>query len=310
MDCMASIVDATARIRNVGSLWACGRRCGTMTGVTTDLHPAFRPGAMAVFAHRGGAALAPENTLAAFDRALACGVDGFELDVRLSRDGVVVVHHDATVDRTTSGRGAVADLTADELSHLDAGYHFSVAGSYPFRGRGVGVPRLREVLERYPDVPLIIEFKADDDRLAERTIADIEAAGAAGRVALASFEHRVIEAARRLAPGIPTSASTREVRGLLWRARFGATVRRPPYRLVQVPETRGTTRIVSPRFVRAAHRAGLAVQVWTVDRVADIHRLLDWGVDAVITDRPDLAVGVVAARRGTARSAPAAGSSA
>ncbi len=261
------------------------------------LHPAFAPGAAAVFAHRGGAALAPENTLAAFDQALALGADGLELDVRLARDGVVVVHHDATVDRTTSGRGPVEALTAGELARLDAGYHFQADGRYPFRGRGVGVPALREVLARYPEVPVIVELKGDDPRLAERTLADIEAAGAAGRVAVASFSQRVLDAARRLAPQVATSASTREVRWLLWRARFGWTVSHPPYRMVQVPETRGATRIVTPAFIRAAHRAGLAAQVWTVDREADMVRLLEWGVDAIITDRPDIAVAVVRARR-------------
>lgn len=273
------------------------RTCGTMAVVDMGLHPAFAPGASAVFAHRGGAALAPENTLAAFDQALALGADGLELDVRLSRDGVVVVHHDATVERTTGATGAVADLTADDLARLDAGYRFGANGGYPFRGRGFGVPRLREVLARYPGVPIIIEFKVDDERLAARTIAEVEAAQAAGRVALASFSQSVLEAARRLAPHVPTSASTREVRRLLWRARFGTTVACPPYRVVQVPERRGTTRVVTPAFVRAAHRAGVAVEVWTVDREEDIVRLLDWGVDAVITDRPDVAVEVVSARR-------------
>jgi glycerophosphoryl diester phosphodiesterase len=268
-----------------------------MAGVADPLHPAFAPGAAAVFAHRGGAALAPENTLAAFDQAIALGVDGLELDVRLSRDGEVVVHHDATVDRTTDATGRVAAFTADELARLDAGYRFAAGGGYPFRGRGVGIPRLREVLARYPDVPVIIELKADDAALAARTVGEVEAARAAGRVALASFEHSVLAAVRRLAANLPTSASTREVRGLLWRARFGTTVRHPPYRVVQVPETRGTTRIVTPAFVRAAHRAGVAVQVWTVDAADDMRRLLDWGVDALITDRPDVAVAVVRAWR-------------
>src|SRR4030095_2633215 len=121
------------------------------------MHPFFTSSGPDVFAHRGGAALAPENTLAAFERGLTLGADGIELDVHLSRDGAVVVHHDATVDRTTDGRGAVSGLTADELARLDAGYHFrgDSGDGHPFRGRGIGVPRLAEVLSRFRDARVI-----------------------------------------------------------------------------------------------------------------------------------------------------------
>src|SRR5688500_14533027 len=102
-----------------------------------------------VYAHRGGAALAPENTIAAFDNGLALGADGLELDVRMARDGVPVVHHDAVLERTTDGRGPVSALTAEELARLDAGHKFADAsGAFPFRGQGIGVPRLEEVVRR------------------------------------------------------------------------------------------------------------------------------------------------------------------
>lgn len=264
-----------------------------MTGVTSTGHPAFARGAVRVFAHRGGAALAPENTLVAFDLGLALGADGLELDVRLSRDGVVVVHHDPTVDRTTDGRGAVAALTADELARLDAGHRFGASDGHPYRGRGLGVPRLREVLDRYRGVPMIVELKIDAPELAARAIADVRAADAAGYVAFGSFKQGVLNAARAGAPEIPTGASTAEVRRVLWRSRLGRAARRPPYRMLQVPEIRGGQRVVSRRFVGAAHRADLPVQVWTIDREEDMRRLLAWGVDAIITDRPDVAVRVV-----------------
>src|SRR5437773_11733639 len=102
-----------------------------------------------VFAHRGGSALAPENTIEAFDNGLALGADGLELDVRLSRDGVVVVHHDPVLDRTTNLRGAIVDRTADELAAADAGCQFRRGGAFPFRGAGIGVPALADVLARY-----------------------------------------------------------------------------------------------------------------------------------------------------------------
>ena len=147
-----------------------------------------RPGSSRpfVFAHRGGAALRPENTIAAFDHGLALGADGLELDVHLSRDGVVVVHHDDTLDRTTSAHGPVSERTADELAQVDAGYRFTPDSRvstpiYPFRGQEIGVPRLRAVLERYPSARVIIELKTPDAELAHRTIDDVRRFKALGR---------------------------------------------------------------------------------------------------------------------------------
>lgn len=254
-----------------------------------------------VFAHRGGSALRPENTLLAFDHGLALGADGLEFDVHLSRDGVVVVHHDARLDRTTSGQGLLAGFTADELSRLDAGWHFTNREAperpgnpeYPFRGRAGGVPRLRDVLARYPSAQMIIELKLNVAELAHRTIDEIRAAGAVDRVSLGSYGARVLRAARRYDPQIRTGASGEETRMALYRSWCRVPVRRPAYRAFQVPEFAGRTRVVSGRFVRDAHAAGCVVQVWTVDQESDMRRLLGWGVDGIITDRPDLAVPVV-----------------
>lgn len=223
----------------------------------------------------------------AFDHGLSLGADGLEFDVHLSRDGVVVIHHDTTLDRTTNGSGPLAALTADELSRLDAGYRWD-----EFRGRAGGVPRLEDVLRRYPAVPLIIELKVNEPELAHRTIEAIRAAGAVDRVALGSFGTRVLRAARACEPAIRTGSSREETRLALYRSWIGWPVRRPPYQEYQVPELAGSTRVVSPRFVRHAHGAGLLVKVWTVDEEADMRRLLAWGVDAIISDRPDVAVRV------------------
>ena len=246
-----------------------------------------------VFAHRGGAALAPENTLAAFDQGLELGADGLELDVRLSRDGVVVVHHDRALDRTTNLRGEVAELTWREVARADAGHHFRRADAFPFRGLGIGVPTLARVLARYRDVPIIVELKVNREELAAATIEAVRRADAVERVCLGSFGFRVLRAARTLEPAIVTSAAREEVRWALYRSWCRWPVSRVAYHGYQVPERRGRTRVVSPRFVDAAHRAGLGVQVWTIDRESDARRLLEWGVDALITDRPDLIVPLV-----------------
>lgn len=227
-----------------------------------------------VFAHRGGAALAAENTIAAFDNGLALGADGLELDVRLSADGVVVVHHDATLDRTTSLLGPLAGYSAAELAEA-------------------GVPCLEEVLARYPDTRVIVEMKENRAEFAAEVVAVVRRANAAARVCLGGFGLRAVRAARALAPEIATSAAREEVRWALYRSWCRWPRQSAMYGGYQIPEFGGATRVVSPRFVRDAHRSGLAVQVWTVNDEDDARRLLSWGVDAIITDRPDLMVPLV-----------------
>jgi glycerophosphoryl diester phosphodiesterase len=255
-----------------------------------------------VYAHRGGSKLRPENTVLAFDHGLSLGADGVEFDVHLSRDGVVVVHHDRTLERTTNGRGALAALTADELGRLDAGAH--VPG---FAGAAGGVPTLREVLRRYPSARMIIELKLNEPVLAYKTIDEVRAADAVDRVALGSFGTRVLRAARAYEPRIATGSSREETRLFLYRSWCRWPVRHPAYQEFQVPELAGSTRVVSPRFVRYAHEANCLVKVWTVDEEADMRRLLSWGVDGLISDRPDVAVRVVRDMSASPSSSPEAG---
>jgi glycerophosphoryl diester phosphodiesterase len=246
-----------------------------------------------VFAHRGGAGLAPENTMPAFDNGLAFGVDGLELDIRLSRDGVPVVVHDPTVDRTTNGTGAVADMTAAELADLDAGYRFGRDGVFPFRGQGIGVPALGGVLDRYQRVPLLVELKTADPRLASLVVDQIRAVDGIGRITVGSFHQGALDAVRACEPRIRTGADTDEIKSELASAVFGSGARRPSFQSFQVPELYAGMRVVTREFIVRAHDVGVSVIVWTVDREQDILRLLEWGVDGLITDRPDVAVPVV-----------------
>ena len=218
--------------------------------------------------------MGPENTIATFDRGLTAGADGLELDVHLSADGIVVVHHDAMLDRTTRAKGPLKDRTAGELAQFD-------------------VPALSDVLARYPQIGIIIELKQRGPALAKAVVDDLRRAGAVDRVCLGSFSLTALRAARTAAPGIATSGARFEVRMALYRSWCGLSPGHVPYRAFQVPEISGGTRVVSPRFVRLAHEAGIAVQVWTVDEPDDIRRLLDWGVDGIISDRPDVAAQVV-----------------
>ena len=238
------------------------------------MHPAIRASRPLVFAHRGGSKIGPENTIAAFDRGLSAGADGLELDVHLSRDGIVVVHHDARLDRTTGAKGLLKERTAAELAALD-------------------VPALRDVLARYPTIGIIIELKERGTELAHAVVDEVRRANAIRRVCLGSFSVTALRAARAKAPDLMTSGARFEVRMALYRCWCGFAPGRVPYQAFQVPETSGGTRVVSPRFVELAHKSGIAVQVWTVDEPEDIRRLLDWGVDGIISDRPDVAATVV-----------------
>ena len=259
----------------------------------------FQRGRPRVFAHRGGAALAPENTLAAFELGLRTGADGLELDVQLSADGVPVVVHDAVLERTTNAAGPVSARTAAELAGVDAGWHFAgPRGDFPFRGQGVGIPTLRDVLSRHRGVPIIIEMKIDSEAMGLRVAGDIVAAGAEAAVCAAGYGGTSAAAVRRVLPQVATSATHAEVRLAVYRSWGGWPVKRPPFAGYQVPEHAGRIRIVSPRFIRHAHAAGLEVQVWTVDAEDDMERLLDWGADGLISNRPDLAVTVRDARAG------------
>jgi len=260
-------------------------------------HPFFETTVPAVFAHRGGSALAPENTVAAFDRAVALGVDGLELDVRLSRDGVAIVHHDAHLDRTTDARGPVEALTAAELARVDAGCRCPGPRQGAAWSSDVGVPGLARVLERYPHHRCIIELKLDSDRLVREVVELVRGAHAEARVCLGSVSWAALRRVRQLAPDIATSAARAEVRWSLYRSWLAWPIAGAPYGGYQVPERSGWTTIVSPRFVAHAHRAGLRVQVWTVDEEDAARRLLSWGVDALITDRPDRIGAIVRAAR-------------
>ena len=246
-----------------------------------------------VFAHRGGCALGPENTLAAFDRGLAAGADGFELDVHLSADGALVVCHDDTLDRTTDATGRVRSRTAAELAAVDAGCRFvDERGTFPFRGRGVGVPTLRDVLDRYRDLLIIIEMKENSVAMGEAVARTVQAAGAVERVCAAGYGQRALAAARAALPEMATSASHSEARLAVYRSLAGWPARHARYDAFQVPERAGLIRIISPRFIRHVHEAGRRVQVWTIDDEPDMKRLLTWGVDGLISNRPDLAVRV------------------
>ena len=225
------------------------------------------------FAHRGGAGEGDENTTAAFERAIKLGFRYVETDVHATADGVPVVFHDATLDRLTGRSGTIAALTWADVRSI------RIAGA-------AAVPRLDEVLDAWPEIRFNIDVKADGGTAP--TVAAVRHAGAADRVLLASFDDRRLARIRALAgPAVATSLGLREAARLRLASLTGRRLRLPPsVAAAQVPPRYGPVPVVDRRFVRLAHRLGLQVHVWTIDEPAEMHRLLDLGVDGIMTDRP------------------------
>lgn len=238
----------------------------------TANNPLIEPGRRLVIAHRGASAESPENTIPAFRLGLEQGADALELDVRLSRDGVPVVIHDTTLDRTTGRAGAVALLPFEEIA---------AAGT----GRGAGVPALREVLETFPSTPLLLEIKAAAAQ--EAVAAEIDRANARDRVVIASFQHRALERLRN-GPYL-VGADRRDVAALYSLGRLRLESASPRCRCYAVPwRWKGRLEVPRPWFIEAANRQNRPVHVWTVDDPEIARLLWERGACGIITNRPGL----------------------
>ncbi len=265
------------------------------------------------YAHQGGAWEGPSSTLHAIEHALEAGATGIELDVHATADGELVVCHDATVDRTTAAQGTIASHTLAQLREMDFSYWWIPGadvspgrpeGDYPFRGRAprdraFGIATLREVLEQFAGVVLNLDIKqtapvvAPYEEALARLLAEYERSD---DVIVASFLDTATDAFRRFAPSVPTSAGT-VATAEAWRAvQSGEAMPDIPAVAYQVPECQGDLVVVDERFVAAAHRAGKAVHVWTVNDAEAMERLLALGVDGIISDLPTTLCSVLDAR--------------
>ncbi len=250
-------------------------------------HIDYRP---LVIAHRGGAGLAPENTLEAFRLSDELGADVLELDVRMTSDGKLIVFHDSRVERTTNGRGAVENLTLAEIKKLDAGFRWTKddGKSYPYRGRGVRVPSLRDVFETLPKANLNIELKSDTPSPVNRLCGLIREFDAAERVIVAAAMHSVLAQFRRECIGVATSASASESTGFLALYKIGLSKNFDArMQAFQIPRYLGSMEVVTRDFVAASHERNLKVQVWTINKREEMKRLIEIGVDGIMTDYPD-----------------------
>ncbi|MCA1841765.1 MAG: glycerophosphodiester phosphodiesterase [Actinobacteria bacterium] len=249
------------------------------------------------YAHQGGAKEGPSSTIHAMRAALAAGADAIELDVHATADRQLVVGHDATVDRTTEGAGAIATMTLAEVQALDNAYWWSpgsvvsTEGPWPLRGQGLRIPTLREVLETFPGVLLNLDIKQTaptvepyEDLLAEL----LREFGRADDVIVASFLDAATDAFSALASEVSTSAGTLATAEFYRAVREGREPAPMRHHALQVPAMVGDTVLVDRTFVDVAHDCGLAVHVWTIDEPDEMRRLVALGVDGVMTDVPSV----------------------
>jgi glycerophosphoryl diester phosphodiesterase len=251
-----------------------------------DLNPLLDLEARPVIAHRGASGHAPENTLAAFDLAAREGADAFELDVRLSSDGAPVVIHDLLLDRTTNGAGPVRARTLAELRSLDAGARFTPdrGRSHPYRGAGLTIPTLGEVLWTFPRIPVLVEVKEPEVQEAVRRVLIEEAA--VDRCVLASELGNAVDAFRE-AP-FARAASGKEISDLYWAVMWRRRVPEVKYRTLSVPLRYRGMPVPTGRFVARARALGCPVHVWTINRPATARRLWARGVAGVVTNLPSV----------------------
>ncbi|HET8650269.1 MAG TPA: glycerophosphodiester phosphodiesterase [Gemmatimonadales bacterium] len=249
-------------------------------------HPALDLAAHPIIAHRGGGGLAPENTIPAFARALELGAEVLELDVRATADGVPVVIHDPTLDRTTDRRGAVAKLTLQQIQQADAGARFTTDGgrSFPFRGKGIAVPTLADVLDAFPEAKLLIELKTAAVQSAVRRL--LEEDQAAARCVLAAADEAALAAFR--APPFHVAASGPETGRLFRGSLLGGAPVAVSYHCLSVPLRYRGIPVATRRFIALARGLGVPVHVWTVDHPDTARRLWRRGVAGIVTNRPDL----------------------
>jgi glycerophosphoryl diester phosphodiesterase len=248
-------------------------------------HPYFNPDKFLVIAHRGGRSLGPENTLYTYRNAVKLGVDVLEMDVRSTRDGQLIILHDDTVSQTTNATGPVGNYALVDLKKLDAAHRWSPDNgqTFPLRNKGVKIPTLAEV----PQTKMNLEIKESRSSTIHSLCRLIRDYHMTKKVMVASFDADSLEEFRSLCPQVATSAGASEA--LLFygfQKVYLEAAYSPNAQALQVPETFRNLRVVNRRFIEAAHARNMRVQVWSVNDVKVMQRLLELGVDGIMTDYP------------------------
>lgn len=249
-----------------------------------------------VIAHQGGDGVWPGETMFAYQNSVDLGVDVLEMDIHITSDGVLVLMHDETVDRTTDGTGEIEAMTLDEIKTLDAGYDWTPdeGSTFPFRGQGLTVATLEEVFAAFPEMRMTIEIKKTNTSMAKPFCELIRQYKMQDKVLVASFHDERLKEFRRTCPEVATSSAKNEttVFVLLTKAFLGGFYS-PKFYSLQVPEESGGITVMTESFVRAAHARNLAVEPWTINDAETMRKFIEWGVDGIITDRPDIMMEVL-----------------
>jgi glycerophosphoryl diester phosphodiesterase len=270
----------------IGLAYAGGRM---LPGSGAAAHAYFSGQAFEVIAHGGGRGLAPDNTLEAARESVRAGADVLEMDVHASRDGVLVLSHDASVDAMTDGSGLIRDMTFDQLQQLDAAAGFRGRDGQTLQQTGIRLPALKTVFEALPDARYVIEIKQQQPSIVQPLCTLLRQQQLQARVLVGSFHDDVLKAFRQDCPEVATSFSRREVTALVVLHKVGLEHLYPLQGVaLQVPPASAGIRILTPAFVQAMQARGLKVQVWTINQPEAMHELLGMGVDGIITDYPDL----------------------
>lgn len=251
-----------------------------------------------VLAHRGGAQLAPEHTMPAFEKAAQLGVDGFEVDIRLTKDEEIIVFHDATVERTTDGYGLVAEMTLEEINAFNHGYQFEdLDGISTYRDKKIDVVTLRQLLEAYPNMLVNIEIKDAPDTYEGSLMPSklwrlIEELGVEDRVVVASFYSEQVDRFNLYAQNrVALGAGESDVRKAFtsFSSQFGHLYH-PKVDVFQLPTKSGVVALDSPKFIQFLNNLNIPVHYWTINDLVTMNKLIRNGAKGIITDRPDIAM--------------------
>jgi glycerophosphoryl diester phosphodiesterase len=251
-----------------------------------------------IFGHRGSAGTHPENTMESFQAAADLGVRYLETDVHLTRDGEVVVSHDDNLERACGRPGVIAELDYREIATMDAGFSFTLDGvHFPFREKGLRVPRLAEVLSAFPGTRFNIDLKPEQTSIIELTLKVIDAAGMRRMVLLTSEFQARLDEIRAAAPAIPSSLGYFEIAAFMQAMSARDAAYHPPGDAIQIPTEYHSWKLATPETVEMAHRHGLEVHIWTVNEEAEMRAMLALGVDGIMSDFPALALKVIESAR-------------
>jgi len=252
-----------------------------------------------VIAHQGGDGIWPGDTMYAFEKAVEIGADVLEMDAHITKDGHIVLMHDETVDDTTDGTGLIEEMTLDQLKKLDAAYEWSNDGgqTFPYRGQGIQVPTLDELFQKFPQMRYVIEIKLTNNPIDQPLCDLIRQHGMQDKVVVASFHDEAMQNFRATCPEVATSASRGEVTKFVILGKvFLSGLVAPAYQSIQPaydPQESYNIPIMTKRFIREAHAKNVHVEPWTVNDPELMKQYIEWGVDGIITDRPDLMVEIL-----------------